>query len=121
MYGAYLFVLITVLFAITLWITHSVAGAALILRRAIDRMSEGDLDGRWKLRKGDYLQKLAASIRHLRDVLEAESRRRERLCREIKQCLDRWDVEGARVRATELEPPAVGEPIEIAMPEKFAA
>lgn len=78
----YLTVLLTsalqlVLLVGTMWwaairITHSVAGPALVIERALDAMREGRFDSRLKLRDGDALKSLAEAAQRLCDHLQQQ-------------------------------------------------
>ena len=66
-----------VLLVITMWwstvrITHSVAGPALVIERALDAMREGRFDSRLKLRSGDALTSLAAAAQRLCDHMQQQ-------------------------------------------------
>ena len=66
-----------VLLVVTMWwstikITHSVAGPALVIERALDAMREGRFDSRLKLRSGDALTSLAAAAQRLGDHLQQQ-------------------------------------------------
>ena len=53
-------------------ITHSVAGPACVIERAVDAMCEGRFDSRLTLRKGDALKSLAAAVKRLSDRLQQQ-------------------------------------------------
>ncbi|HEU4420398.1 MAG TPA: hypothetical protein VFT55_15790 [Planctomycetota bacterium] len=53
-------------------ITHSVAGLAWVIERAVDAMCEGRFDSRLTLRKGDALKSLAAAVKRLSDRLQQQ-------------------------------------------------
>jgi methyl-accepting chemotaxis protein len=55
--------------------SHRTAGAAYAIRRAVEAIREGRLDVRVRLRSGDHLQELAASINRLAETIDAERRR----------------------------------------------
>jgi hypothetical protein len=66
-----------VLLVVTMWwatirITHSVAGPALVIERALDAMREGRFDSRLTLRGGDALVSLAAAAQRLSDHLQQQ-------------------------------------------------
>jgi len=52
--------------------SHRTAGAALAIRRAVDRLREGQSQARVRLRRGDHLQDLARSINQLAETIETE-------------------------------------------------
>ena len=78
----YLAVLLTsalqlVLLVGTMWwaairITHSVAGPASVIERALDAMREGRFDSRLQLRDRDALKSLAAAAQRLSDHLQQQ-------------------------------------------------
>jgi hypothetical protein len=61
--GAFVFLAMVVV--VTLLETHKTAGAAVALRRHLDRMRDGEYGVRVQLRRGDNLQDVAASINEL--------------------------------------------------------
>src|SRR5262245_22874757 len=67
-----LVLLIGAMWRTTIRITHSVAGPALVLERAIDAMCEGRFDSRLELRKGDALKGLAAAVQRLSTRLQQQ-------------------------------------------------
>lgn len=56
--------------------SHRTAGAAYAIRRAVDAIREGRPAIRVRLRRGDHLQELAASINKLAETIDAERRGR---------------------------------------------
>jgi len=56
--------------------SHRTAGAAYSIRRAVDAIRDGKPDVRVRLRRGDHLQELAASINKLAEAIDAERRAR---------------------------------------------
>jgi methyl-accepting chemotaxis protein len=52
--------------------SHRTAGAAYAIRRAVDAIAEGRRDVRVRLRRGDHLQQLAASINRLAEAIDLE-------------------------------------------------
>lgn len=54
--------------------THRTAGAAYALARALDRLAEGRLSARVRLRKGDNLQAIADAFNRAASRLEANAR-----------------------------------------------
>jgi hypothetical protein len=52
--------------------SHRTAGAAYAIRRAVDAIRDGRPDIRVRLRKGDHLQDLAASVNQLAETIDAE-------------------------------------------------
>ena len=66
-----------VLLVVTMWwstikITHSVAGPALVIERALEAMREGRFESRLKLRNGDALKSLADAAQRLCDHLQQQ-------------------------------------------------
>lgn len=61
---------------IGLFESHRTAGAAFSIRRAVDAIREGRPAVRVRLRRGDHLQELAASINKLAETIDAERRGR---------------------------------------------
>jgi hypothetical protein len=66
-----------VLLVVTMWwstirITHSVAGPAMVIERALDAIREGRFDSRLKLRNGDALKSLAEAAQRLSDHLQQQ-------------------------------------------------
>jgi nitrate/nitrite-specific signal transduction histidine kinase len=78
----YLVVMLTsalqlVLLVATMWwatirITHSVAGPAMLIERALDAMREGKFDSRLTLRDNDALKSLAEAAQRLADHLQQQ-------------------------------------------------
>jgi hypothetical protein len=56
--------------------SHRTAGAAYAIRRAVEALREGRGGVRVRLRRGDHLQELAASINDLAETIDAERQRR---------------------------------------------
>lgn len=66
-----------ILLVVTMWwatirITHSVAGPAMVIERALDAMREGRFDTRLKLRNRDALKSLAEAAQRLCDHLQQQ-------------------------------------------------
>lgn len=57
--------------AVTVRMTHRVAGAAFNLERSIDRIARGDYEDPIQLRQGDYLHNIAGALNDLRGTLKA--------------------------------------------------
>ncbi len=72
LFGSALFLVGVVL--VGLLESHKTAGAAFAIRRAVDAIREGRSDVRVRLRRGDHLQELAASINDLAETIDAERR-----------------------------------------------
>lgn len=81
---------------VALLLTHRVAGPALVLRRAVEGMKEGDFGRRLSLRKHDYLKGLAASVLHLSGQIQEQARRRGLLRADLLRCLEERDLAAAR-------------------------
>lgn len=56
--------------------SHRTAGAAYAIGRAVEAIREGRSEIRIRLREGDHLQQLAASINRLAETIDAERARR---------------------------------------------
>ncbi|HEX6810576.1 MAG TPA: hypothetical protein VF384_03030 [Planctomycetota bacterium] len=67
-----LILLVGALWRTSIRITHSVAGPAWVLEKAIDAMCEGKFDSRLTLRRGDALKSLAAAIQRLRTQMQRQ-------------------------------------------------
>ncbi len=74
--GLHILLLFIVLVATTVRITHSVAGPAKVIERAIDDLRNGKYDSRLKLRDKDYLKDLAAAVQRLSDHLNQQNEHR---------------------------------------------
>jgi methyl-accepting chemotaxis protein len=57
-------------FLVSILETHRTAGAAFKIGRSLDRLREGRLDTRLRLRRGDNLQDLAASVNAMAGALQ---------------------------------------------------
>src|SRR5712671_1720010 len=73
-----LLLVFAVLWRATIRITHSVAGPAMVIERAVDNICAGKFDSRLTLREGDYLKSLAAAVKRLSDQLEQRQQREAR-------------------------------------------
>ena len=67
-----LVLLVGAMWRTTIRITHSVAGPASVIERAVDAMCEGRFDSRLELRKGDALKSLAAAVQRLSTRLQQQ-------------------------------------------------
>jgi hypothetical protein len=76
-------------------IMHRVAGPSMVLKRAIKGLMKREFFHRLTLRKRDYLQDLAASVKKLSEHLQKESEERRQAVRDIENCLDEKDIAGA--------------------------
>ena len=99
--------------------THRVAGPAMVMERAIEAFGKGDYHPRLKLRKEDYLKKLASALQDHGLRLEQNSTRRRELIDDVTQALADDDLATARELLAEmrtLDPVAVeasaGEPMD---------
>jgi signal transduction histidine kinase len=52
--------------------SHRTAGAAYAIRRSVDQIRAGQSGVRVRLRRGDHLQALAASVNQLAESLDAD-------------------------------------------------
>ena len=85
-------------FLVSILETHRTAGAAFKISRSLDRLREGRLDTRLRLRRGDNLQEIAASVNAMAGALQ------ERAWQDVE-----W-LEGAADRLeSESSIPAAGE------------
>lgn len=57
-------------FLVSILETHRTAGAAFKISRSLDRLREGRLDTRLRLRRGDNLQELAASVNAMAGAMQ---------------------------------------------------
>jgi methyl-accepting chemotaxis protein len=57
-------------FLVSILETHRTAGAAFKIGRSLDRLREGRLDTRLRLRRGDNLQELAASVNAMAGAMQ---------------------------------------------------
>ncbi|MHC4959767.1 MAG: hypothetical protein ACYTGN_15500 [Planctomycetota bacterium] len=83
---------------LTILVTHRVAGPALVIMRAVQGMRRGEFDHRLKLRKSDYLKKLAAEV----DGLRSDVKARNESVSALVACVQEGDLDGAREVATRL-------------------
>jgi hypothetical protein len=90
--GVYFGVAAVLLGTMILMLTHRFAGPTLVLKRAVDGMTQGDFSHRLSLRKHDYLKDLAACIERLRDRMQQD----EEVRREVEAHLAEGDVAAAR-------------------------
>ena len=74
--GAQAVLLCAILWVTIIRITHSVAGPAMVLERAVDNLCQGKFDSRLTLRNGDYLKSLAAALKRLTDHLQDQEQAR---------------------------------------------
>lgn len=66
-----LLVVILLLGTLSIFITHKIVGPIYRLKTALKRITDGDLETRVTLRKGDDLQDLADCVNHLTEELRA--------------------------------------------------
>ncbi len=86
-----------------IYLSHRVAGPALVLERALRAMRGGDYGERLSLRPNDLLLPLANVTIELRDALVAQDADRRQLVKELGACLDGNDQAGARELVAQLE------------------
>ena len=89
--GGYFAIVITFVVVAAIRITHRVAGPALVIGRALAALREGRYDSRLTLRKGDYLQDVAAEAKRLTEHLQRERDEHERIRSEIAAAVERGD------------------------------
>lgn len=89
--GGYFAIVITFLVVAAIRITHRVAGPALVIGRALAALREGRYDSRLTLRKGDYLQEVAAEAKRLTEQLQRQRDDHERIRSEIAAAVERGD------------------------------
>lgn len=65
-----IFLVISVLFFVGVMITHRIVGPALVLKRKMQELSDGDYSARVFLRKGDELKDLADTFNSMAESLE---------------------------------------------------
>ena len=92
-----------VLAAVTLLLTHRVAGAAFSLKRSVRAMQAGDYSAPIRLRRRDYLKALAAEIDQLRCNLLEEQRERRQMMEELELCVRENSLADARDLLVRLE------------------
>ena len=91
----YFVLLISVLTVGALLLTHRWAGAAFVLRNALDAMRRGDYSSRLKLRRTDYLKDVAARLSSLRDDLVRDREALQEGLDRVEAALARGDTDGA--------------------------
>lgn len=67
--GGYVLITSLIMGWLTVSMTHKVAGAAWRLDTELQRLTKGDMEVNFKLRKGDYLQTLATHLVEVKDML----------------------------------------------------
>ena len=92
----YFLALLAAVVLVTIRVTQSVAGPAMVLERAIEGMCEGNFAERLSLRDGDYLKDLAASLEKLSKQLQQQDSERNRTGHELIQALATGELERAR-------------------------
>ena len=85
-----------ILFTLALVLTNRVAGAALVIERAIRGMLNGDYEQRLALRKRDYLKPLSATIMAWRDHLQTKEQTQNECVASLESCLAEGDVDAAK-------------------------
>lgn len=94
----------TVLLGVIL--THRFVGPAYVMRQAVEGMLVGDYSRRLTLRKGDFLQDLAAKLASLRDHFGAREREVATAVAEAERCLASHDLAGVHAALGRLGDPA---------------
>ena len=92
----YFLALLAAVVLVTIRVTQSVAGPAVVLERAVEGMCEGNFAERLSLRDGDYLKDLAASLEKLSKQLQQQDSERNRNGNELIQALAAGELERAR-------------------------
>jgi hypothetical protein len=92
----------------TIRLTHRMAGPAIVIRRALERMRLNEYDGRLQLRKKDYFQEVAEAAERLASHLREKDSRNAQLLAELSACFEANDLERARRVLREHSVPAVG-------------
>jgi hypothetical protein len=85
-----------ILFTLALILTHRIAGAVLVIERAIRATIKGDYSQRLTLRDRDYLKPLAATIRDWRDHLQATESEQRTCIADLERCLQEGDTAAAK-------------------------
>ena len=96
---AYIGLVFFAIWVVAIRLTHSVVGPAMVIRRAVQGMTDGDYDHRLTLREKDYLKDLAASVQDLPHELEA----RDELARQLSAALHAGDSDRALSLANRLD------------------
>lgn len=109
--AAYFLFCVSSVFALTVILTHRVAGPVMVLEHAIRGMIEGDFTKRLELRQKDYLKSLAANLSRLRDRMVDGRDRRLLVGQELESALEARDLDRAAELVRELAamdaPPAL--------------
>jgi len=95
-----------ILATLCLIMTQRVAGPALVIRRTIEAIRQGEFGTRLSLRRADHLQELAMSVRNLRNSLEEREHHRIALVEDLKRCLEEGDLKASYELAAQLGGPA---------------
>jgi methyl-accepting chemotaxis protein len=115
----YIALVTSVLVLMAIRLTHTVAGPARVLQRAIDALRSGRFDSRLELRKHDYLKDLAQSLGALTEDLRLRRESEQRLAAALEGALARNDLRAAREAVQALR--GLCEPAARAEPERAAA
>jgi hypothetical protein len=97
LHAMFFVLLAAVMYVVTLRLTQEVAGPALVMQKAIEGLQRGEYHHRTSLRKGDYLQELAAATAKLAAQLQQRAAREQEFWRELERQLPGEVM--ARVRA----------------------
>lgn len=99
---AYFLFCVSSVFALTVILTHRVAGPVMVMEHAIRGMIEGDFTKRLSLREKDYLKSLAAHLSRLRDHMVDNRDRRLLIAQELESALETGETERAHDLVREL-------------------
>lgn len=88
---------------VTMRITNSVSGPAMMLERAVEALRAGQFDSRLKFRKGDYMQGLAGALESLTQELRGQRNDLSSTCAELQRALSAGDMRAASALALELQ------------------
>jgi hypothetical protein len=92
-----------------LLLTHRFVGPAMVIRRAIEGMRQGDYGRRLTLRRRDYLKPLAQELEALRADVAGREAVRRKLLGALDRCIEARDLASAREFLDELQARTPGE------------
>lgn len=94
----------TVVFVLlSIAISHRFLGPALVIRRAVQAMTDGWYDRRVRLRRRDYLKPLAARVEELSAVLATREAEQDQIIEDLHRCLDENNLDTARALLDRLQ------------------
>ena len=94
----------TVVFVLlSIAISHRFLGPALVIRRAVQAMTDGWYDRRVRLRRRDYLKPLAARVEELSAVLATREVEQDQIIEDLHRCLDENNLDTARALLDRLQ------------------